>query len=472
MNNHNLNPLDLPEVRDVVGKHLDRSDLARCLCVCRSWHASFVPLMWSTTILWEESYGARHKNPPLDAFLRHSHHIKHLDFNIDAPQQYSLTLCPNLLNLRVIICRMDKGESMDIIPIVIAQYEQLRRLSILNTYMETNRVIWKPVHYYHYLSELDLKYMEIEPTGTTAFWDLCAQLESLRIEKVSIAEMPARTITFDRIQHLDLELKSQNPIEYQLDWITRCPNLTSLDWCDSSNGQPTSEFMRRFVPGTWPHLSELYLSGIEFTDAQLAQVIGAMQDLKLLSVQTCKVGSCFLEALRHHSHTLISLDTSTCEVLTRSLISGILTSFPHLETLSFPPVMSEDIIDSPPWVCEHSLKRLNISILLTPNQDAEYHQQVLQRISRLTNLKELLVRGAGRTRILDFTLENGLEHLATWKQLEMFSVFSYTSRLSVRDVEWMINNWKNLKNVLGILHPDKKKEFAAMFQAAGIEYRS
>ncbi|KAK3810300.1 MAG: hypothetical protein J3Q66DRAFT_443816 [Benniella sp.] len=470
MTNHNLNPLDLPEVRSIVGQHLDRSDLARCLRVSKSWHASFVPLVWSTTTIREVSYGSGDKNPPLDAFLRHSHHIKHLDLTIDAPQQYGLTPCPNLLNFKVKIFRDDESESIEIIPIVIAQHEQLRRLLVVNKCLESPRVIWKPVHYYHNLSELDLEYMEIEPTGTTAFWDLCAQLESLRIEKVSIAEMPARTITFDRLQHLDLGLISQNPIEYQLDWITRCPNLTSLDWNCSSNGQPTSEFMRRFVPGTLPHLRELYLSGIEFTDAQLAQVIGAMQDLKWLTVSSCEVGPRFLETLRHHSHTLISLDTSTCEVLTRSLISGILTSFPHLETLSFPPVMSEDIIDSPPWVCEHSLKILYISILLTPNQDAEYHQQVLQRISRLTNLKELLVRGVGRTRTLDFTLENGLEHLATWKQLEMFSVFSYTSRLSVRDVEWMINNWRNLKRVSGILHPDKKKEFTAMLQAAGIIY--
>ncbi|KAK3810295.1 MAG: hypothetical protein J3Q66DRAFT_65152 [Benniella sp.] len=470
MTSTNINPLDIPEIRSAVGQHLSKSDLARCSRVCKSWHASFVPLVWSTTTLWEEGDGAGRNNPPLEAFLRHSHHIKYLDFNIDAPQQYSPTLCPNLLDLRVYIYQMDGSESI-IMPVVTAQYEQLRRLSIWNTYMESPRVVWKPSHHRN-LSELDLILVEIEPAGTTAFWILCAQLVSIRFEKVSVAEMPARSITFDRLRHLDLELISQNPMEHQLEWITQCPNLTSLDWCYSSGGQLTSQFMRHLVPGTWLHLNELYLFEIEFTDAQLAQVIGAMQDLKSLTVRSCEVGSCFLEALRHHSHTLISLDTTNCEVITRSLVPGILASFPHLEILYAPRVMSEDIIDSPPWVCEDSLKMLYIGFLETPNQDVEYHQQFFQRISRLTNLKKLwLDQGPRGARTLGFTLENGLEHLATWKQLEMFSSYSHASCFSVSDVEWMINNWKNLKKVWGSLHPDKKDECVAMFQAAGIEYR-
>ncbi|KAK3810289.1 MAG: hypothetical protein J3Q66DRAFT_352699, partial [Benniella sp.] len=449
MTSTSINPLNIPEIRSMVGQYLNKSDLARCLRVCKSWHTSFVPLVWSTATVWEVNYGAEGHNPPLEAFLRHSHYIKDLDINIDAhqeyrltpreyrptPQEYRLTPCPNLLNLKVLICQGFVSKGMDVVPVVIAQYDQLRRLSILNKSMEPQPVIWKPVHY-HNLSELDLQLLEIEPEGTAAFWVLCARLVSLKIKVVTVAEMPARSITFDRLQHLKLLLKSQNPIERQLEWVTQCPNLTSLDWGYSGKNHLTSQLMKHFVPGTWPHLSELCLSGIEFTDAQLSQVIGAIHDLKSLTVRTCKVGSCFLEALRHHSHTLISLDTTYCEVLTRSLVPGILTSFPHLENLYAPRVMSEDIINSPPWVCEHSLKVLHICFLETPNQDAEYHQQVLQRISRLTKLKELrLVRGPLSARTLDFTLENGLEQLATWKQLEIFDVFSRTARFSVRDVE-------------------------------------
>jgi len=434
----NINPLDIPEIRSMVGQYLDRQDLARCVRVSKSWHASFVPLVWSTIWAYDEHFKIP-GTPSVEAFLRHSHYIKDLNLDIDAPQEFSLTPCPNLLNLIVRFYRFKQSKSIDIIPVEIAKYEQLRSLTILNGCSNSERVIWKPVHY-HNLSELHLNLLEIE--GTTAFWVLCSQLVSLKLGNVSVDEMPARSITFDRLQHLNLRLKSQNPIEHQLDWITQCSNLTSLNWCYSTDidDEHTSRIMKRFAPGTWPHLSELSLEGIEFTDAQLARVIGAMQDLKSLAVHTCKVGSRFLKALRHHSQTLISLDTTSCEVLTRSLVPGILTSFPHLETLYVQPVMCEDIIDSPPWVCEDSLRLLYIGFLVTPNQDAEYNQQVLQRISRLTNLKEIqLVRGPRGASTLDLTLENGLEHLATWERFENFYLFTDTSRFSARDVEvWIV----------------------------------
>ncbi|KAK3810285.1 MAG: hypothetical protein J3Q66DRAFT_443804 [Benniella sp.] len=290
--------------------------------------------------------------------------------------------------------------------------------------------------------------------------------------QLAVAGLPVRSITFDRLQRLEIWLKSQNPIERQLDWITQCPNLTSLDWRYSSDDQPTSQFMGRFVPGTWPHLSRLSLQGIEFADAQLAQVIGAMQDLKSLSFQECEVGSCFLEALRHHSQTLRYLDITSCDVLTRSLIPGILASFPHLESLYIEHVMSQDIIDSPPWVCERSLKLLHIGISFSFLQDADYQRQVLQRISRLTNLKNLMLDcGLGDAKSLDLRLENGLDQLATLKKLEKLRLHLRMEPLSVRDAEWMINNWKNLKEVNGYFR-NNKDELASIFCAAGIKFNA
>jgi hypothetical protein len=262
-----------------------------------------------------------------------------------------------------------KSESINLIPVEIAQYEQLRRLWIYGVLKRpSQRIIWKPAHY-HNLSELQLHYLEIEPTATSAFWDLCTQL---KIEEVTVDEMPVRSTTFDRLQHLKLWLKSQNPIERQLDWITRCPNLASLDWWYSSEGRPTSQFMGHFVPGNWPHLSELVLDEIEFTDTQLAQVIEAMQDLKSLTVRQCEVGSCFLDALRHHSQTLTTLSTTFCEVSMTSLVPEIMASFPYLESLYAEAVMSQGFIDGPPWVCENSLKALGIEISFSLNQGADY----------------------------------------------------------------------------------------------------
>ncbi|KAK3810292.1 MAG: hypothetical protein J3Q66DRAFT_443810 [Benniella sp.] len=194
-----------------------------------------------------------------------------------------------------------------------------------------------------------------------------------------------------------------------------------------------------------------------------------MQDLKSLSVYTCEVGSCFLEALYHHSQTLTSLDTTSCRVLTPSLVPKILASFPHLESLRVDRVMDQDIIDGLPWVCEHSLKKLSIDISFRIN-DADYHRQVLQRISRVTHLKGLFLdRGRQTKKSLHLSLDNGLDQLATLKQLEKLSFYFPAETLGVRDAEWMINNWKNLKDVKGYFRQDIKEELVSMFIAAGIK---
>ncbi|KAF9348422.1 hypothetical protein BGX34_002495 [Mortierella sp. NVP85] len=477
-----INPLDIPEIRSMVGQYLGRSNLARCLRVCKSWHASFMPLVWSTTKVWKETSSVLH-NPPLEAFIRYSHHLKDLYYYTDAPEDYRFTPCPNLLRLKVDFTWIRKVRGTNIVPVQIAPYEKLRYLSIYGVDMGLSRsVMWEPVHY-HNLSELELHDLEIKPTCTATFWDLCAQLASLKIEKVSVAEMPARSIIFDRLQRLELELKfqnslepkSQNSLEHQLDWITQCPNLSILRWY-SNGSHLASSFVKGFIRGTstWDNLRELMLMSFEFTDGQLARIIGAMRELRVLDVYTCEVGSCSLKALRLHSQSLTSLIAMDCDFSASSFVPGVLASFPHLEYLAFDSVMSQDIIDGPPWACERSLKVLVAGFqfdLDLDNQDLVYHQrQVLQKVSRLTNLKELhLTYGqADNARDLDLRLENGLDQLATLEHLEKFVLCTRIKRLSVIDVKWMIDNWKNLKEYKGYLNTANKEEQTAMLQAAGI----
>ena len=65
------------------------------------------------------------------------------------------------------------------------------------------------------------------------------------------------------------------------------------------------------------------------------------------------------------------------------------------------------------------MKVLGIEVSFSLNQGADYQRQDLQRISRLTNLKELLLdRGRHIEKGLDLRLENGLDQLATLKPRE------------------------------------------------------
>ncbi|KAK3810298.1 MAG: hypothetical protein J3Q66DRAFT_352719 [Benniella sp.] len=475
MNNHNLNPLDLPEVRDVVGKHLDRSDLARCLCVCRSWHASFVPLVWSTASILPEP---THLNPSLEAFIRHCHHLKELSYTVDAPREYRSTPCPKLSDLQVSVTQPPANPPPnDTVVIDIPQHEQLRILRIRDANMgPSRRIIWKPAHHLHNLSELSLSDLEIEPQDTTTFWDLCTQLEVLQTANVSV-ELPVQSITFDRLKclGLGLSLKPRNARERQLDFIIQCPNLTLLDWIYLDR-ELARGYTGRFKPGTcvWPNLREFSLYGYYFTDEQLALTIGAMRDLKTLEIIGSEVGFSFLAALRPHFPSLRSLNMIDCHDITRTIVPEVLTSCSELETLGVGDVLSQDIIDSPPWICESSLKVLTVAFQF-PYDNTDHHQrQVLQRISRLTNLKKVTLCPVYDPDqcFLDIRLEKGLELLTTWKQLEKLSFYAGFHHLSARDVEWMIDNWKNLKEVDGYFNQGNSDELTAMFQSAGIKCRT
>jgi len=433
MTNLSANPLDLPEIRSIVGQHLDRLDLVRCLRVSRPWHASFVPFVWSTAFILPE---LTYRNPSLEAFKRCSHHLKELSYTVDAPHEHRSTPCPRLLRLTVHVIRPPANPP---VLIDIPQHEQLRSLCINGA--NVVRIIWKPAHHLHNLSRLDLIDLEIESQDTTTFWGLCTQLEELLTSNVSL-ELPVQPIAFDRLQRLGLSLKSRISIELQLDFIIQCPNLTYLEWI-YFEGELTDSYTRRFKSGTytWPNLRRLTLIGLEFADEQLARTIRAMQDLKTLKVTGCEVGPCFLAALRPHFPSLRSLNISDCNELTPTIAPNILASCSHLESLDVGPFMSQDIIDGPPWICESSLKVLAAAFLF-PCDDADHHQrQVLQRIARLTNLKKVTLSPAYDidARDLELRLDNGLELLATWKRLEKLTTFVGTHHLTARDVEvWIL----------------------------------
>ncbi|KAK3818539.1 MAG: hypothetical protein J3Q66DRAFT_174371 [Benniella sp.] len=471
MTSLSANPLGLPEIRSMVGRHLDQPDLARCSQVSKSWHASFLPLVWSTVSIRPEP---THRNPSLEVFNRYSQYVKNLSYTVDAPHEYRSTPCPRLLDLLVYVTQPPANQPrIDTILIDIPQHERLRSLCIEGD--EMSRIIWKPAHHLHNLSKLDLNHLEIEPQDSTTFWGLCTQLEELMTINVGV-ELPVQSITFDRLQQLGLSLRPRISIERQLDFIIQCPNLAYLDWM-YFDSETVSTYTRRFKPGTcaWPNLREFSLAGLDFTDEQLARIIGAMRDLKKLCVHRGEVGPHFLAALNPHFPSLRSLEISKCRELTPALTSYILASCSHLESLAVAPWMSQDIIDSPPWICESSLEVLTAAFLFPHGDDADHHQrQVLQRIARLTNLKEVTLSQSHDTdaRDLDLRLDNGLELLATWKQLEKFSFHAGIHHLSARDVEWMIDNWENLEEVEGHFDQDNKDELIVMFEAAGIDCTS
>ncbi|KAF9958154.1 hypothetical protein BGZ70_009300 [Mortierella alpina] len=69
-------PLDLPEIRALVGSFLSRSEIAICAQVCRAWRSTFSLLVWRDTVIHPcETHLRNFAPPPPPADLRANAHL-------------------------------------------------------------------------------------------------------------------------------------------------------------------------------------------------------------------------------------------------------------------------------------------------------------------------------------------------------------------------------------------------------------
>ncbi|KAK3814208.1 MAG: hypothetical protein J3Q66DRAFT_402782 [Benniella sp.] len=438
-----ITPLELPEIRTNIAKFLDRSDLAQCLYVCRAWYASFLPLVWSTV-----SIHLNKRCPEVEALKSHSHLIRNLTYDFRPWRAYEPIHCRNVSTLHVY---SDCYGSP-----VIAQYDQLRQLSITGSHEPRTgeSTYWRPMNSFRNLSSLELKEVNIDSRSADDFWDLCTGLKSLSMRYTIIPRLLDKSIVFERLEKLVLGPMPGRMYEGLLEFIIQCPNLVYIDW---SGGGPESA--DTFAKGVWPKLCELRIPNSIPSDKQLAQIVHGMQQVKSLNVQAREFGPLTLTALRSRFSSLrqLELQYGNYTKMGPSIIPEVFVSCPQLEILIMGEVTSEELLQEQPWVCERTLRTLHACIILSPREDMDHQQQlVLEKISRrLCHLEDfsLLYSAPGRdVTCINATLGKGLEHLANLKKLRRLGLKSRSNRMTKADVEWMLDNLKNLEFVRGDLN--------------------
>lgn len=194
-------PLQLPEIITVIGQHLDIPDLIRCLRVCSSWQASFLPFAWCSV-----SIQSAKPNPTVEALSRYRQHIKDLSCHDGVWQEYMSIFCPNLRQLSI-HCTNDSA------PVVIGQYKQLRSLRVHGTELAPSGFfILKPAGHLYNVSSLELYSVDIESTETANFWNMCLPLEKFATRDTSIEEPPPGLATFEHLQELEYGLRTNMSI--------------------------------------------------------------------------------------------------------------------------------------------------------------------------------------------------------------------------------------------------------------------
>jgi hypothetical protein len=235
------------------------------------------------------------------------------------------------------------------------------------------------------------------------------------------------------------------------------------------------------------------LNAVMGDDVVAALFSGSRHGWKSVSIRaTVNLGQETMNALAMHYSTLENLCIDGhYDLLNRDLVQ-ILRHCPHLHTLWYMDTSNDcSTVDSStfidldpdtglhkPWLCEGPLKSLTVRIDGIPRPDSEgestlnveeypgrgreIQSQVYDRLGRLTSLETLRLGdeyGTLQSDSLEMSLESGLDKLSGLKSLKELNVGRMATKIGVKEVQWMVENWPKFSVICGL---DEERDVEAV----------
>ncbi|KAF9365476.1 hypothetical protein BGX34_009815 [Mortierella sp. NVP85] len=487
-----------------MASYLKPEDIAGYLGVSKFWYNTLLPLRWRTVrMAWSFVHRRclsryRHlSGPHLDVLRRHQHLILDLtivaSYFVDLDQWTFSNLKTLTLGLPSVHLPEGRTMSLDF----MGAFPKLTKLNLTSS-IDVTREVWSTLSAHSHVTSLSLNDVEVQKISGPAFWRLCAKLENLALEEVYFEDgTTSENTVFDRIRRLKLVDVEGLDAKSQLDLIIRCPNLKGLHWkyvpfdythyWDSGMTPPLSVF-HSIPKGNWPYLDDLDVGvndlDVSIDDADLASILeGISGGLRLLKLRELDLSKQMSSALGRHYNTLVKLDLGDCSLNEGFDLLNILCNCPNLEILhSRDGLDAGDVAKEGPWACR-LLRELTLGFWFGED-DQDYHQDVLGRLSTLDRLESLeifyrlyddkpnMYKNSG----FGFRLDLGLGQLASLRQLKTltFDSSSYCNikpQLGMEEVEWMATNWTKLERVAGQFSgsPDENAKLKDAFIRRGVE---
>ncbi|KAK3811102.1 MAG: hypothetical protein J3Q66DRAFT_372787 [Benniella sp.] len=249
------------------------------------------------------------------------------------------------------------------------------------------------------------------------------------------------------------------------------------------------EILQSLVKGIrthMPKLDKLILTECHLRDDAAAALLSSShhgwKEISLVG-ETATSGGSAKEALMQQCPVLEKLVLDRCDHFSSHDAVQVLASSPNLHTFSDvtesmfrttrinATLFADRDLNSgslKAWDCEGSLTTLRVRITGVPRPDLEECQvqerylgegrgiqsQVYERLARLTRLETLWL---GETLYqeeqydcLEMSLESGLHRLSGLKSLKELGVMSLVMKIGVKEVQWMADNWPQLRTIHGI----------------------
>ena len=455
-------PLELPEILSHVASYVHKRSLPACARVSKGWHQSFIPLIWKDIDLTTQ-------RPELEAMPRYSHHVKKLDVRVenvilDLPQ------CPNLRSLTL---SKYPGSTE-----LVLNHLHITHLLLIQGQLLPD--LWTILPELHSLRDLGLYSTSVPEQEADTFWQLCTRLERLRVFNISIPHQgQLSSMEFPGLKNLSIGLTFEflKNLPTIMEFMSRCPNLAVLRWHGNPYQQDSNDLVERIAAKTWPHLHSISIERLNIREEDLMIIMNSLQRMTCLKANCISViqpGT--MDLLRQHSASLTNLDLSLySRPATSRIAQEILSSCPLLESFSFVHINATAVAEGRPWVCMR-LKSLTMHFQFDPLTISEIQPRVFEQIARLYRLNYLALCGRFGTpppfqTTVDLRLENGLGELRTLRSLRAIRFGDSIQKMGEKEIEWMLEHWRSLEEVLGKLHeeePEVQDALARILQKHGV----
>ncbi|KAK3844277.1 MAG: hypothetical protein J3R72DRAFT_438438 [Linnemannia gamsii] len=489
------------EILSSIAHYLHRREIAAATQTCRQLQQAFTSQLWNTFSL-NTSFSPQGKdknNLSIGTITSHAHCVRNLEYMGALPSEYYQITFPSLVGLRVNF-RSSAAEAAheyngnkpvpaqqdrDCITLIRLN-PTTRDLHVDSGNLETSRTFWETVF-------LTLKnprrlvfdrFEVFRGEALDAFWRAATRFEELSCSGHGMGESAVlTTLSFSRLERLALEMRAHiskmSSSEGNLEWFSKCPNLTRLHWHSLHSEFPTRAFAEHLEQQTWPRLTDLAMTGYIGSDALLSSVIRQLPPLEYFRLESAQFGPHGFPFLRERLFdTIRTLDLERSYGLASRMVLEILTGFRHLEVFKAFFISVSDLRANPEtWVCS-GLKLLEVFFAVDPTKPSD-GELVFQQLSRLTRLEHLdlnarhswtlswenfsHLKGQGS---LQWRVDSGLQYLSTLRRLRMLVIDNSFHDARMEDVRWMLAHWPVLQTLTCSLSQDPvtRKQFVELFQ--------
>ncbi|KAG0375011.1 hypothetical protein BGX24_009651 [Mortierella sp. AD032] len=518
-------PMDLPEIRIAVSSYLSRHALTICIRVCKEWHDSFVPCIWSRP-LQVNLDSSTPLQPSATLFIQRAINIRQLKLHgigFEGQGTVSYLPCQNLTNLRSLSIQRASRSGIGFSSSIY--WDTLVNLAQQNPGLDTLRLLYiqgsrdivslfwdvvvgccrslKALHLYHY----------VEKSSDRCLFDI---LPFLRLDRLEIAhsifhhlprqdmeqtgsggEIMSKSLPTVKVLRLLSLTETGQPsptICPQARLLSLCPNLQEL--FVTSYGDETAIprlISKEFKDNKWPHLISLSLHSLFFKDLELSVILDSFRraQLETLSIRDGLFGPLSLAAFekRHLGEGIKTLnlvrttaarDPPMDEV--SRIVQKIMEQSSALENLTVDVLQALDVAKGRNWACtglrtfkKQTMVRQVCDNICDPFTKSERQDALFRQLGQLHQLTVLDLTGwhyHGMWYVwrLNLDLRHGLSQLSGLTQLRRLC-FSKGQKLDMKDLEWMRKHWCDFREISRCLHPDQDEQKALQQVCTGWNWK-